>query len=290
MKKVKIKLKKRYKILLITIFLITTVMVYAHFIEPNTLKVNEYKITDKSIPSSFEDIKVVHISDIHYGRTINEKQLTKIVKQINVIKPDIVLFTGDLFDRDIKLTTNITNEVTTAFKNINATLGKYAVSGNHDKLFSSYQEVLDNSEFTLLDNNYELIYNKGYEPIFIGGINTNTEFNMDDIMAPINENKKNKNESINYKIIMMHMPDYIDQVLESNNINLVLAGHSHNGQMRLPYIGALTTPKGAKKYFNPYYNIKDTDFYISSGLGCSVANYRLFDKPSFNYYILNKNK
>jgi predicted MPP superfamily phosphohydrolase len=291
----KIKLRKRYKVLLVAILFITTFIVYARLIEPNLLEVKEYDVTNNNLPSNFKGVKVIHISDIHYGRTIKDKQLTKIVKEINLIKPDIVIFTGDLIDRDVKLTTKIANKIANELKGINATLGKYAVSGNHDRLFSSYADILEKSDFTLLDNNYEFIYNKGYEPIFIGGINTNTDFNLDTIMEPVNNDKKQTNNkdlipTANYKIMIMHMPDYIDQITEKYNVDLVLAGHSHNGQVRLPFIGAITTPKGAKKYYAPYYKMNNTDFYISSGLGCSVASLRTFDRPSFNYYILNKSK
>ncbi len=73
-----------------------------------------------------------------------------------------------------------------------------------------------------------------------------------------------------------------------DNINLVLAGHSHNGQINIPYIKKLFLPEGSKKYYNNYYKVNNTNLYISSGLGESKINFRLFNKPSINFYRINK--
>ena len=87
----------------------------------------------------------------------------------------------------------------------------------------------------------------------------------------------------------MHKPDDIIDI-NTKNYNLVLAGHSLNGQIRLPFIGCIgSKPKGAKKYYNPYYKVKESDLYISSGIGTNSSNFRLNNKPSFNLYrIVNK--
>jgi predicted MPP superfamily phosphohydrolase len=88
-----------------------------------------------------------------------------------------------------------------------------------------------------------------------------------------------------YNIMIMHEPDYVEQ-LEKNNFDLILAGHSHNGQVRIPFVGAIVKPIGAKKYYKEYYKVNNTDLYISSGLGTSTLDVRLFNKPSFNFYRL----
>lgn len=288
MKLRKLKLKKKYKILIIIFLVFVSLYIYTHKIEPNKLVINEYKVESKNLPKHFHGIKLVHFTDLHYGTTIKEKQLKKIIKKINNIEPDIVVFTGDLIDRKVTLTTKITNELINELKKIKVTVGKYAVTGNHDELFPAYNNIITKSGFSLLDNDYELIYYKDYEPILISGLNTN-DIDINKAMVYLN-NKDDENidkELVNYKIVIMHMPDYIKD-LKENNIDLVLAGHSHNGQVRIPFIGALLKPIGAKTYYKPYYKIKSTDFFISSGLGTSVLELRMFNKPSFNLYRLTK--
>ncbi len=111
-----------------------------------------------------------------------------------------------------------------------------------------------------------------------------------DIKNKINEKldsskKYLENNSVNYKILLLHEPDYIDDIKDIS-YDLTLAGHSHNGQVRLPFIGAIYTPKGAKKYYKEYYKVKNTDMYISNGLGTTIMNLRLFNKPSISLYRL----
>ena len=82
---------------------------------------------------------------------------------------------------------------------------------------------------------------------------------------------------------MLHEPDYIDQI-GYEDYDLILAGHSHNGQVRVPFIGAVVLPVGAKKYYKEHYDLGDTKLYISSGIGTSTLNFRLFNRPSINFY------
>lgn len=89
-----------------------------------------------------------------------------------------------------------------------------------------------------------------------------------------------------YSILLMHEPDYVDNI-DLNNYDLILAGHSHGGQVRLPLIGSIITPVGSKKYHNEYYNISGKPLYVSSGIGTSLMRLRLFEHPSFNFYRLS---
>lgn len=283
-------------IFLFIIFIIT--ILSAFFIGTKGLIVKERKIKNDLIPSNFHGFKIIHLSDIHYGRIIKEKELAKIIERVNLLKPDIVVLTGDLLDIDKKLTTTEINTLTAQLKTINPKINKYAISGNHDLNYGkdTWISIIENSDFTNLDNNYELIYNDGERPIIINGMSSNLEDNLSitEKLEPfnnfMNEIQVPDSKIINpsYKILIMHEPDYIDQI-EKDLFDLVLAGHSHNGQVRIPYYGALITPKGAIKYYKEHYKVNKTDLYISSGLGTSALNVRLFNKPSFNFYRLTTN-
>lgn len=273
--------------IIILILLIISTVLYSRFIGTSGIKVKEYKV-ETSITDNFYGLKIVHITDLHYGRTINKKELLKIVTKINMQKPDLVLLTGDLIDRDTKMTVAVAQDIIGALQKIDVTIGKYAIEGNHDYAFKNWSTIITGAGFTNLNDNYDLIYKDTLEPIIVAGISSNLKnrTTMTTKMEKVNTYfSALTEESIRpvYGILLIHEPDYIDN-LELANFDLILAGHSHNGQVRLPLIGPLILPDGSKKYFDSYYKVGNSDMYISSGLGTSVLDLRLFNRPSFNLY------
>ena len=282
--------KKKHPIvkLIIVFFLIITItLLYSRFVETKGLVTKEYKITSSSIQDNFHGFKIVHISDIHYGRTTNKKDLDKMVKEINLLKPDIVVLTGDLVDKDTNLDETIKNEIIESLSLINVTVGKYAISGNHDTKFNEWENIIISSGFKNLNDSYELIYSDGYTPILLAGLSSNlkNEIDISERYNKILGYSNNENIKDLYKILLIHEPDYINSI-DYSNFNLILAGHSHNGQVRLPFVGGIILPNGAKKYYKEYYKLNNTDLYISSGVGTSGISFRLFNKPSINFYRL----
>lgn len=280
--------KKILKFIFMLTIIISGILLYARYIGTSGLLIKEHKIYNSNIPDSFHGTKIVHVSDIHYGRTIQKKELNKLVTSINELKPDIVIFTGDLIDKDINLGKKDYKIIIEALKSIDASIDKYAITGNHDYQFDEYASILLESNFKNLDDNYDIVYNKSYEPIMIAGLKTylSSKKSMDDRMININSYiSNNKDTGPKFRILIMHEPDLIDDV-QIDNFNLVLAGHSHNGQVKLPFIGATILPVKAKKYYDEYYKINNTDLYISSGIGTSTINFRFLNKPSINLYRL----
>ena len=273
------KLKLKWKIIFSIILLLIITYISVRFIGNIGLVVREYKITNKKL-ESFYGLKIAHFSDLHYGMSVNEKKLNIIVNKINMTKPDIVVFTGDLIDKNIKITDEIFELLVSKLSKINSKYGKYYVSGNHDKNNKSYNTIMTESGFQNLNESYDVIYLNNSK-MFIGGIDTNNTLNEKTIETLNLEN-------YDYKIMLSHYPDNADYLLKYN-VDLILSGHSHNGQVRLPVIGKIITPNNDKKYYDPYYKINDTLLYISGGIGNSTMNFRLFNKPSFNLYrLVNK--
>lgn len=275
------------KFIIIFILIIAAILLYSRFIATKGLVTKEYKITSSSIQDNFHGFKIVHISDVHYGRTTDKKDLNNMVKEVNLLKPDIVVLTGDLIDRDTKLDDALKGEISEALSSINANVGKYAISGNHDNNFSEWESIINDGGFKNLNDTYELIYNDGYTPILLAGLssNLNNQIDITERYNKILEYSNNENIKELYKILLIHEPDYINNI-DYSNFNLILAGHSHNGQVRLPFIGGIILPNGAKKYYKEHYKINNTDLYISSGIGTSGISFRLFNKPSINFYRL----
>ena len=281
--------KKLFKFIKITItilLIITLFLLYSRFISTSGIDVKEYKVIANT-EYDFNNINVVHISENHYCRTTNKKQLEYMVNKINETKPDLVVFTGDLIDKDTKLTENIKKELTETLQKINSKLGKYAIKGDHDYKFSEFDKIITDAGFTNLTDTYDLIYNQSNIPLMIVGFNSNLK--SDNLI----ENKNNLvNEAIkdikySYKILLLHEPDYIDEI-DYSTYNLILAGHSHGAQIRLPFGNSLINKNKAKKYTNEKYVLNNTTLFVSYGIGTSNISFRLFNKPSFNLYRIVK--
>lgn len=279
--------------LLLCISLICSVLLYSRFISTKGLTIREYKIVNEKITDNFHGLKIVHISDIHYGTTIHKKELENIVNKINLLRPDIVVLTGDLLDENTELPKNYKKEIITILSKIKTTIGKYAINGNHDYKFKNFNTIIEQSGFINLNDNYDQIYKNGNNFILLSGISTNmhgdkkVEEKLENTTNLLNSIPEEERNNI-YKILLIHEPDVIDDI-NSVKFDLVLAGHSHNGQVRLPFIGAIKKVKLAKKYYDAHYTIDNTELYISGGLGTSSVKFRFFNKPSINFYrITNK--
>lgn len=275
--------KTFFKFLLIIFSIILILVFYMHFIGTKGLEVREYKIESNKLPDSFHGFKVVHFSDLHYLTTIHEKEVNNLVNKINELKPDIVVFTGDLID-SLKDATN--EELATLIKSLNkiqVTTGLYAIKGNHDYINDNFEKVFNETNFKIIDNSYELIYYKGNTPIMLTGVGSILEGDCDIDQAFSYDKEDNL-----YTISLLHEPDVIDNIINKYQVDLALAGHSHNGQIRLPGIGAIMKVEEGKKYPNYQYTIGDTKLYVSGGIGTSMYEFRLFNHPSINLYRLTK--
>lgn len=287
MKEKKPFIKKFIIFLLILITIFSSTLLYSRYIGTSGIFINEYKVVNKNLSNDFYGLKIVHISDLHYGRTINKKELNELVKKINLTKPDIVVLTGDLIDKDTNLTDKDIKIISDAFNKIDVTIGKYAIKGNHDYKFKKWDILIENSGFVNLNDKYELIFANENDYILLSGMSTNIygDLKVNDKSKIFEEYINSSEIKPNYSILLMHEPDFVDN-FDYNNFNLILAGHSHNGQVRLPIIGAIIKPNYGKKYYDHYYKLKNTDLYVSSGLGVSEVNFRLFNRPTFNLYRL----
>lgn len=274
------------KMILYTILLFIILISYSTLIEPQIINIKEYKIESKNIPDSFHGIKIVHFSDIHYGTTINKKQLERIINKINDLKPDIIIFTGDLLDKNIELTKETEEELTTYLSNLKCSLYKYAIYGDEDLDNKKYQEIMNNSNFTILDNKSTPLYYKDTTPILLTGYNPSITKPNYTILTDFIDDQDTTNY---YKIVLTHEPDTIDKFIKYNP-NLVLSGHSLGGLIDLKFVKPLFLLENSKIYYEDYQRIKNTDLYISNGLGTAGLNARFINSPSINLYRLYKTK
>lgn len=267
------------KFLIFLAFVLIIFIVYGKFAEPNILTINEYKIADNDIPSSFDGVKIVHFSDIHYKGEKNKARTEKLIDKINEVSPDVIVFTGDLIDKNYVTSDDDLKFVTDSLSRMESKLGKYAVIGEDDFYNDNFDDIMYDAGFKVLKNNYDTIYNETNVPIVIYGIdNVSYGVPKTDIL------NSTFIDNISYKIVAVHESDYVDEFTNNKDINLILAGHSHNGYIGIPGVDKFMAPKGSKKYYEKYYNISNTDLYVSGGIGSHFTDFRLFNNPSFNVY------
>ena len=278
--------EKRHVFLNIVIFvivLVTSLFLYAKYIGIKGIKIKEYRVVNSTLPSNFSGVKIVHFSDLLYKSTITDDDVTELVDKINMLKPDIVVFTGDLVNKNIKIKEKEKEFLINELSNINATIGKYAIYGDYDYYLDSYEEILEKSNFTLLDNSYDEIYYKTNESIYLVGIPSSIKSNikMEEAFKEYDENNRK------WTIVLIHDGNTIKLLDESNyEVDLILGGHSLNGSIVLPYYGGLFIDKYSYKYYDEYYKKGITDIYISSGIGTNDYKFRFNNKPSINFYRL----
>lgn len=232
------------------------------------LTINEYSIKSEEITSGFNGFKIIHFSDLLLDGKVNFDKIEYLVNSINDHEADIIVFTGDVIKNNIS--NEKQNELISILSKLECTYNKYAILGDNDTLDS--KEILIDSGFKILDNEYDFIYQNDKNPIAIIGGNK-----LEDIII--------KNNNYTYSIALIHKPDYFDEI-KDKEYNLILAGHSLGGQIRLPFIGALIKKDGANTYTNDYYKENNTIMYVSYGIGNEKYDLRFLNKPSFNIYRL----
>jgi predicted MPP superfamily phosphohydrolase len=224
------------------------------------------QVVELSLPvrkhnENHEGLTIVAASDFHLGNIIGTKRLSHWVKLINSQDPDIILFAGDIFDRDFN--SNISHEVETELLKLTAKYGVFAVPGNHE-YYTDTREVfqcLEGSNITLLIDSVFTLENQ----LIIAG--------RDDPTQPERKNMESLLKGLNTDlplIVMDHQPYSIEESVE-HRIDLYLAGHTHNGQIH-PLKVFLS------RYWNLYYGyrkIESTHFYVTSGLGLRIAPIRI---------------
>ena len=275
------------KLLLVITILSTIFFSYTTYVSSVKIHTREYRVINKKIPDNFNGTKIVQFSDLHYGTTMSLENLKKIVKMINETKPDIVVFTGDLIDKSYKLKNNEQEKIINQLKKIETTLGKYAILGEEDN--ESFNTIMNSSNFMILKNEYDLIYKETNNPILLVGLNNQTKDENSVQNAYSYFNEPTNNQDI-FSITLTHEPDTVD-LIDPTKTQLILAGHSHNGSVRIPFINkSIVNKEGAKKYNQDHYKVNNNDLYISSGLGTNnYVGFRLFCRPTISLYrISNK--
>lgn len=281
-----VKKKKTHKffnfILLIIIILVGLVL-YARYIGIKGLIVKEYRIESNILTENYSGIKIVHFSDLLYKSTVDREDINTLVNKINILKPDIIVFTGDLVNKNVNISNDDREFLINSLTKMNANIGKYAIYGDYDYSLNEYESIMEKSNFKVLNNSYEEILYKTEDPLYIVGLPSSIKetIKIDEAF------KFYKDENRKYIITLVHEGKSINYINNSNyEVDLILGGHSLNGSIVIPYYGPLFIDKNSGKYYQEEYTKGITKIYISSGIGTNEYSYRFNNRPSINLYRL----
>lgn len=276
------RIKKLFRFSLYLAFLIFLwgVIFYGSFIEPWRIKINQEEITLSQYQN--KNLKVAFIADLHLGYYKNDGLIKKIVKKLQAENPDLIFLGGDYI-----LRAEENGRFLEGLGIITRQIPTFAVWGNHEynvganNDLSSFKDKRATAKATLkginvhiLENESRLVETDKGKFWLIG---------VDDLWAQKTDLKKALQGTNNAypKILLSHHPDIINQA-QAQGIDLVLSGHTHGGQIRLPLIGSISYLKSTeldRQYDRGLFNFGLTRFFVTTGLGEAGPRARLFCRP-----------
>jgi len=255
---------------------------YARDVEPTLLTVHQENIYSKRLPKQFNNYRIVQFSDTHIGFQYTVKQLRDLADTVNSLEPDLIVFTGDLVDQPDLYNWN--PQLIDALQQFQASK-KLWIYGNHDHGGNGttiLKNLMNQAGFSLLLNEHQIL-KRGQGQITIAGID-DMSLGQPDIDTALYGAPADQ-----FTILLSHAPDFAD-IAKSYPIDLQLSGHSHGGQVRLPFVGSLITPSYAQKYVRGKYVLEnETDhmnLFVNSGIGTTRMPYRFLCKPEVHCYTL----
>ena len=261
---------------------------YATEIERKLITVTWNEIEAPTIPKEFNNKKILQFSDVHLGPEFTLKQLENLVEKMNALRPDVVVFTGDLIDKFGSYSAE-KDEAKVILQKINAPLGKYAVFGNHDRGGGGsvfYKKYMEEAGFSVLVNEVQKIKVGNGKYITISG--------LDDFLLgkpQIDATLKHVRQQ-DFNLLLLHEPDVVDKVA-CYPVDFQVSGHSHGGQVQIPFIGPLITTKLAESYVEGMYELegknKPLHLYVNRGIGTTRMPVRFWSVPELSVFVLKQN-
>lgn len=243
------------------------------------LELNTYTISSRGLPDAFDGYRIAQVSDLHNAEFGDGNQ--RLLDMLREAEPDMIAITGDLID---SRKTNIA--VALAFAEEAVRIAPcYYVSGNHEARVPEYRELkagLEAAGVTVLDDARVEIEISG-KSITIIGVNDPSflaDYLTSDAAVMDRKLSELSSEDAGFTILLSHRPELFD-TYAAHDMDLVLTGHAHGGQFRLPLIGGLIAPNQGlfPKYDDGLYSEGNTNMIVSRGLGNSIIPFRFNNRP-----------
>ncbi len=271
-------ISKKTKIIVFTLLILFVIFIIWIVWGNITIAKTQIDIYDKNIPISFNAFKIAQVSDLHNAEFGEDNG--NLIEMLESESPDIITFTGDLVDSKHTDMNSAIDFVKQALE----VAPCYFVTGNHEYwLGEKYEELeseLIDCGVNVLRNQAVKLEKNGEDIQLIGVDDPNfTVKSMSDVLSEFTLDE--------YTVLLSHRPEIFD-IYVKQNINLVLSGHAHGGQFRLPFIGGLVAPNYGlfPKYDSGKYTENNTVMIVSRGVGNSVIPVRFNNRPEIVFVSL----
>lgn len=244
------------------------------------LELNTYTITSHELPDAFDDYRIAHVSDLHNAEMGDGNE--KLLAILREAEPDIIAITGDLID-----SRNTDIGIALAFAEEAVQIAPcYYVNGNHEARVSEYDELKEGLEaagVVVLENERVEIELSG-ETITLLGVDDpsfNADYLFGDAAAVVSTKLAEiTTEEDGFTVLLSHRPELFDTYVECG-MDLILSGHAHGGQFRLPVVGGLVAPNQGlfPEYDSGLYTENGTNMIVSRGIGNSILPFRFNNRP-----------
>lgn len=244
------------------------------------LELNTYTVTSDKLPDAFEGYRIAHVSDLHNAEMGKDNE--KLLAMLRNAAPDIIAISGDLVDSrntDIDIALRFAQEAVKIAP-------CYYVTGNHEARISAYDQLktgLEEAGVFVLEN-ARVEIRRGGEAITVLGVE-DPSFQTDYLLGTADvvisaSLAKLKTECDGFTVLLSHRPELFDTYVTAG-MDLVLSGHAHGGQFRLPIIGGLVAPNQGMfpKYDAGLYTARNTNMIVSRGIGNSIVPFRFNNRP-----------
>lgn len=259
---------------------------YAGEISRHEISVERVTITLPRLPEAFRGFTIAQISDFHYAEYTEAFFIRRVVERVNRLNPDMVAFTGDFITNGFwsrQDTIRFAYECADLLGKVNAKQ-RYAVLGNHDCANKAYEmaviDALEKQGIPVLVNRSVPLDRDGARVWLAGaGDAVCSQMHLDQaIPAAVGRN----NEPV---ILLVHEPDVLPQVLR-HNVDLMLSGHTHGGQVRFPFLPPMFLPKLGEDYVQGLFRLGPTQLYVNRGVGTVSLPFRFNCPPEITLITL----
>ena len=259
--------KKKIIVLAVVAVILLAVVIWTAW-DNTALELNRYTISSDRLPEAFDGYRIAHVSDLH--NTEMGKDNKKLITMLRESKPDIICITGDIID-------SRHTDIEIAMRFVKAAMEIapcYYVTGNHEARVSEYDELKTGMEAVgvviLEDEKTEVgLVNSAITLIGVNDPSYQTDYLFGDAETVMLEKLSELHSDENgFTVLLSHRPELFE-VYADNNMDLVLSGHAHGGQFRLPFVGGLVAPNQGlfPKYDAGLYTEENTNMIVSRGIG-----------------------